>query len=196
VGTRDGGERGLKLLAELAQGCTRCSLYRPSRRHVVFGEGPSAARLVLLGEAPGEDEDAQGRPFVGTAGQALDRLLASVGLDRGRVYVANTVMCRPPDPVPPAVNRPPRTPEVAACASYLDLQLAVVRPAVIIAFGEVATRRLLGPIARLGDVRGQDHPVGDWRVVPTWHPRAWNRVKDRRAATQADVRLGMSLAGL
>jgi DNA polymerase len=162
----------------------------------VFGEGPSAAQLVLLGEAPGEDEDAQGRPFVGTAGQALDRLLASVGLDRGRVYVANAVMCRPPDPVPPAVNRPPRSAEVAACAPYLDLQLAVVRPAVIIAFGEVATRRLLGPIERLGDVRGRDHTVGDWTVVPTWHPRAWNRVKDRRAQTQADVRLGMSLTGL
>lgn len=198
MGTRDGGERGLRLLAELAADCTRCTLFTPARQHVVFGEGPATARLVLLGEAPGEDEDASGRPFVGPAGQALDRLLAEVGLPRSSVYVTNVVMCRPPDPVPPAANRKPRAGEVEACAPYLDLQLAVVRPTIVVAFGEVATRRLLGPIEKLGDVRGRDHPVGDLRIIPTWHPGAWNRVKDRdrRAETRADVRLAMVLAGL
>jgi DNA polymerase len=198
VGNRDGGERGLKLLAELAADCTRCTLFAPARRHVVFGEGPPTARLVLLGEAPGEDEDASGRPFVGPTGRALDRLLAEVGLPRSSVYVTNTVMCRPPDPVPPAANRKPRAGEVEACAPYLELQLAVVRPTVLVAFGEVATCRVLGPIEKLGDVRGRDHPVGDLRIIPTWHPRAWNRVKDwdGRAETRADIILAMSLARL
>jgi DNA polymerase len=193
-----GGDRGLRLLAELAADCTRCTLFTPARQHVVFGEGLTTARLVLLGEAPGEDEDAAGRPFVGPAGQALDRLLAEVGLPRSAVYVANTVMCRPPDPVPPAANRKPRAGEVEACAPYLDLQLAAVRPTVLVAFGEVATRRLLGPIEKLGDVRGRDHLVDHMRIIPTWHPGAWNRVKDRnrRAETRADVRLAMALAGL
>ena len=193
-----GSERGLKLLAELASDCTRCTLFTPARQHVVFGEGPATARLVLLGEAPGEDEDAAGRPFVGPTGRALDRLLAEVGLPRSSVYVTNAVMCRPPDPVPPAANRKPRTGEVKACAPYLDLQLAVVRPTVLVAFGEVATCRVLGPIEKLGDVRGRDHSVGALLIIPTWHPGAWNRVKDRdrRAETRADVRLAMALAGL
>lgn len=120
--------RALDLLKESAGACTRCPL-AASRTRVVFGEGGPRALLAVVGEAPGAEEDASGRPFVGDSGRALDALLGEAGLSRGDAYVANTVMCRPP------ANRRPTDAEVAACAPYLELQLAVVRPRVVLALG-------------------------------------------------------------
>ena len=192
--TERGADRGLEFLRGIARGCVRCPL-AASRTQVVFGVGPSTARLVLLGEAPGAEEDAAGRPFVGAAGRALDRVLASVGIDRAAVYVANVVLCRPPAQ-PPKVNREPLAAEIEACAPYLDLQLAVLRPSVIVAFGLTPTRRLLGPVASLDAVRGRVHAASGVLVVPTWHPSAWRWGIGRRAQAAQDLALAARLAGI
>jgi len=185
VDSRD-RERGLQLLRELANTCVRCPL-STTRARVVFGEGPADAPLLIPGEGPGEDEDVAGRPFVGDAGRRLDGMLRAVGLRREAVYIANVAMCHPPGRGE-SPNRPPTKPEADACAPYLDLVLAAVRPAVILADGETATRRLLGPIRTLGDVRGVEHEAGDWVVIPTWHPSGWHYQPGRSMEAQADLR--------
>jgi DNA polymerase len=155
----------------------------------MFGEGPSDARLMLVGEAPGADEDRAGVPFRGRAGRALAALLREAGIDRSAAYVTNTAMCRP-------VRRPAPTPaEVEACAPYLDLQLAIVRPAVIVTLGALSTRRLLGTDAPLGTLRGRAHDVAGSRIVPTWHPSGWNRKPGRRGEVLADLALARDLMG-
>lgn len=154
-------------LAELAgeaSACTRCPLAR-GRTTVVVGTGDPTADLLFLGEAPGHEEDLRGEPFVGRSGQLLDRLLAEeLGLDRSRVYITNTVMCRPPG------NRDPRPEEIAACRPYLDRKLALVAPRVIVTLGNFATRLLLGTQAGIKALRGRAYPFGSAVVVPTYHP--------------------------
>jgi DNA polymerase len=120
VRPQDGSSRALDFVRSIAADCRRCPL-AAARTRIVFGEGPLDARLLILGEAPGAEEDAAGRPFVGDAGGTLDGLLAEAGVDRDRAYVANVVLSHPPD------NRPPTPAEVSACAPYLDLTLAVLR---------------------------------------------------------------------
>lgn len=154
---------------------------------MVFGEGPEGARLLILGEAPGAAEDAAGRPFVGPAGRKLERLLAEIGLRRDEVYIANVVMCRPPS------NRAPASDEVAACGPYLGLRLAAIAPHVVIALGVTAARALLGGRAQLSDVRGRVHLASGVRVVPTFHPSALNRRRDRSLLASADFRLAREL---
>ena len=155
----------LEALAALVASCTRCTLHE-SRKNPVFGEGAANARVVCVGEAPGKHEDDTGRPFVGRAGQLLDRLLMSIGLPRTSVYICNVLKSRPPR------NRDPLPAEVAACAPYLLRQLALIEPEVIIAFGAFAARTLLETKSALGRLRGTVHRYSGYPVVATYHPAA------------------------
>lgn len=169
--SREGTEeeiRGLPDLSALravAERCTRCRLHA-GRRHVVFGEGDPDARVVCVGEAPGAVEDETGRPFVGRAGQLLDKLLLSVGFRRESVYICNVLKCRPPG------NRDPRPDEVEACSPYLRRQLERIGPDVIVAFGTFAARLLLDSSESLGRLRGRTHIYRGFPVVVTYHPAA------------------------
>jgi len=157
-------------LAELEariQGCLACPL-GPGRMRFVFGEGDPAARLMFIGEGPGRDEDLQGRPFVGKAGELLDKMIGALGLGRQQVYIANIVKCRPPD------NRVPTPPEAAACMGYLRRQIELIRPGVIVTLGATPLRELAGESAGITKVRGQWRRVRvgdrDIPVMPTFHP--------------------------
>jgi uracil-DNA glycosylase len=144
-------------------GCRRCKLCE-GRTNLVFGSGNPQAEFVCIGEGPGADEDAQGLPFVGRAGQLLTKMLASVDLSRDDVYICNTVKCRPPS------NRNPEPEEIAACAPFLSDQLATLQPKVILSLGSVATRALLNTTMPIGKLRGRIHPYGDAVLIPTFHP--------------------------
>ncbi|HET9078689.1 MAG TPA: uracil-DNA glycosylase [Acidimicrobiales bacterium] len=154
-----------------ALGCTLCQL-AAGRTTVVFGEGAPGAGLMVVGEGPGRDEDLQGRPFVGRSGQLLDRLLLEeAGLGRAQVYIANVVKCRPPN------NRDPLPAEIDACRPYLEAQIELIDPAVILTLGNFASRTLLGTSQGITKLRGRTYPYpgrGSNRavVVPTFHPAA------------------------
>jgi uracil-DNA glycosylase len=155
----------LERLHRAVLGCTRCGL-SATRTNAVPGTGPCPAEIMIVGEAPGFNEDAQGRPFVGQAGKLLDTLLAGIGLRREDVYITNVLKCRPPQ------NRDPMPNEVEACANYLNWQLKLVEPKVVIVLGRHALERLLpghGPISR---VHGQLLDRGDVKYVAVYHPAA------------------------
>lgn len=152
-------------LRAVAEGCLRCGLHE-TRSRVVFGEGDPTTRVVCVGEAPGAREDATGRPFVGRAGKLLDRLLLSAGFPRESVYICNVLKCRPPG------NRNPREEEISACSPFLLRQLALIDPAVIVAFGTFASRTLLETRESLGRMRRRTHVFRGWPVVVTYHPAA------------------------
>jgi uracil-DNA glycosylase len=155
-------ERLVELFKEV-QKCTRCPLYE-TRTKAVFGAGNADADLMFVGEAPGAEEDRQGLPFVGRAGQLLTRMLASVDLSRDEVYITNTVLCRPPG------NRNPEPGEIASCAPFLADKLAVLQPKVILTLGSVATQAMLKTTTPIGKLRGRIHPYGDAILIPTFHP--------------------------
>jgi uracil-DNA glycosylase len=153
-------------LVSAAQGCVACPELAATRTTVVVGDAPAGARLALVGEAPGADEDRTGRPFVGKAGQLLDRLLAEAGLERDAVAVVNVLQCRPPG------NRTPTTTEAVRCRGWLDRKLALIDPALIVTLGLSAAVAFLGRGITLGAVRGTVHDVAGRRVLPTYHPSA------------------------
>ena len=144
-------------------GCRRCKLCE-GRNSIVFGSGDAQADFVVIGEGPGADEDAQGKPFVGRAGQLLTKMLESIHLSRDAVYIMNAVKCRPPG------NRNPEPDELAACAPFLAAQLAVIQPKVVLSVGSVATQALLRTKEPIGKLRGRIHPYGSAVLVPTFHP--------------------------
>lgn len=146
-----------------AMGCRLCKLCN-GRRHVVFGDGSLDAPLVFVGEGPGRDEDAQGLPFVGAAGQLLNKIIAAMKLTRPQVYICNIVKCRPPN------NRPPEPDEIAACMPYLEQQLATIRPKVICALGKTAAAALLETEAPMGALRGRLFERNGIPLVVTYHP--------------------------
>lgn len=156
-------------LAELerqASACVACPL-AAGRTNVVFGTGSPGARLLLVGEAPGRDEDLAGEPFVGRSGKLLDRLIEEeIGLGRSACYIANVVKCRPPD------NRDPTPLEVAACRHFLDGQRGELHPAVVVTLGNFASRALLATSEGVTRLRGRSYPFGDAVLVPTFHPAA------------------------
>lgn len=164
---RDAAESSpsLDVLAERARRCTACPELVATRTHVVPGVVPAGARLLLLGEAPGAQEDESGLPFVGRSGQLLDQLLGEVGVSRAEVGVLNTLKCRPPG------NRPPTRTESRNCRGWTDRQLALAAPRVVVALGLSATRWFLGPTS-LAAVRGRLHEREGYRVLPTYHPSA------------------------
>lgn len=177
-------------LAQSMRGCTACPALVATRTHVVVGTGPPGARLLVVGEAPGAQEDAAGQPFVGRSGQLLDRLLDEVGGDRARTAVLNTLKCRPPG------NRPPSRAETAACRGWTERQLALLDPAVVVPLGLSATRWFLGPTA-LAPVRGRVHEVAGRRVLPTYHPSAALRFGPQgepMRLLRADLALAVHLA--
>jgi len=146
-------------------GCTQCALHA-TRTQTVFGVGPRDAQWMIIGEAPGADEDRQGEPFVGKAGQLLNEMLRAVGLSRDRVFIANILKCRPPN------NRDPHADEVAACTVHLHRQVALVQPQLIVAVGRIAAQNLLDDDRPVGRLRGCVHRFGerDIPVVVTYHP--------------------------
>ena len=143
--------------------CALCELSR-TRRSVVFGEGSERARVVFVGEAPGEEEDRQGRPFVGRAGKLLDQMIERIGLNRKDVFICNVLKCRPPN------NRDPEAPEVEACKGYLAAQLELIKPELICALGKHAYNTLMGVDARITKVRGILTSYKGMRLLPTYHP--------------------------
>lgn len=172
----------LDTVAADAAGCTRCDL-AASRTQVVFGNGDPDAGIMIVGEGPGAEEDAQGLPFVGRSGQLLDRLLMEeMGLTRAQVYVANVVKCRPPG------NRDPRPDEVEACSMWLNSQLDLIAPRVVITLGNFATRALLGTKEGITRLRGRTYPWRGATLVPTFHPAAVLRGgSDPMAKMRADL---------
>ena len=152
------------LAAHIGPACTRCKLHTLGRRQVVFGVGNPQARLMFVGEAPGEDEDTLGEPFVGRAGQLLTKIIEAMGLTREQVYIANVIKCRPPG------NRNPELDEVETCEPFLFEQLAIVQPRVVVALGKFASQSLLRTTEPITKLRGR---IFDWRgasLVPTFHP--------------------------
>jgi DNA polymerase len=162
--------------------CTRCKLHRLGRSQVVFGVGNPAADLMFVGEAPGRDEDIQGIPFVGRAGQLLTKIIESIGLARDDVYIANVIKCRPPE------NRNPDPDEVTTCEPFLFGQIDVIKPKVIVALGTFAARALLrteDPISRL---RGRVYQYRGAKLIPTFHPAFLLRSPDRKRDVWEDMK--------
>ena len=179
----------LEAVADAVRVCTRCPLHR-TRTNDVFGEGNPNARLMCIGEGPGETEDRLGRPFVGRAGELLDKLLAAIDLPRAEVYIANIVKSRPPQ------NRKPLPDEVAACIPFLYRQIAIIRPRVILALGGTAGESLLGVKKSLTELRGKVHRFDGIPLVVTYHPAALLRNPNWKKPTWDDVRIARQLLDL
>ncbi len=171
---------GLEAIATEIRGCTRCPLHK-SRKHAVPGEGSGISGIYFIGEGPGYHENEQGRPFVGAAGQLLNELLASVGLDRRTVWISNVVRCRPPE------NRDPAPAEIDACHSFTQRQLTALAPKVIVTLGRHAMGRFL-PGESISRVHGQPRRSGEYVVFPMYHPAAALHQPSLRDALMADFR--------
>jgi DNA polymerase len=170
--------------------CTACGL-ASTRTQTVFGDGTGARRILFVGEGPGEQEDRQGVPFVGRAGSLLDDIITKgMGISREDVYIANVVKCRPPE------NRDPLPEEKALCSAWLERQIELLDPAVIIPLGRHAAGHILGVDAPLGRLRGKVHDLGGRKVVPTYHPAYLLRSPHEKRKTWEDIQLAMEVAGL
>ena len=165
-------------VARVVSACTDCQLHA-GRTNAVPGEGPDAAELLFIGEGPGFHEDRQGRPFVGPAGNFLEDLLQSIGMTRDQVYIANMVKCRPPD------NRDPVPSEIAACSKYLDRQIELLNPLLIVTLGRFSTSRFI-PGQSISRVRGRLRRVNGRHIFPVMHPAAGLRRQEMRAAIEED----------
>ena len=178
---------GWELLRKTALECRRCPL-NESRTRVVFGVGSHSADWLFVGEAPGAEEDRRGEPFVGRAGQLLDAMLHALELDRERAYIANVLKCRPPG------NRDPLPEEAATCAPFLNRQIELIQPKVIVAVGRVAAQRLLDSDTPVGRLRGKIYPYGERRtpLVVTYHPAYLLRRPGEKAKAWKDLVLAKS----
>lgn len=186
----DGAPDPLADVAAAAAACRRCRLCE-TRTNVVFGEGPRRPRLLVIGEAPGADEDESGRPFVGPAGQLLTKMLAAIGLAREDVYIANVVKCRPPG------NRVPAPDEMAACRPYLEEQVRLLDPELLLLLGAPATKTVLGTEHGITAMRGQVLRTPDGRpAVPTYHPAYLLRTPEAKREAWLDLQLVASTLGI
>jgi uracil-DNA glycosylase len=183
------GDGALAQVAEILGDCQRCGLCR-SRKNIVFGVGNPTPRLMFIGEGPGADEDTQGIPFVGKAGQLLTKMIGAMGLTRDDVYIANVVKCRPPD------NREPAPDEVAACLPFLQAQVRVAQPEVIVTLGRTALQGLTGKRGGIMSLRGNWLKYNEMDVMPTFHPSYLLREESAKAAAWADLQLVMKRLGL
>lgn len=174
-------EDSWELLERECQDCKECALCQ-TRQHVVFGVGNPQAEILLVGEGPGANEDEQGIPFVGRAGQFLDDMLAIIGLDRTMVYIANIVKCRPPG------NRDPLNVEQDACIGYLRRQIALIRPKILICLGRVAAMRLINEKFRITREHGLWHDIDGMRMMAMYHPSALLRDPGKRPETFDDLK--------
>jgi uracil-DNA glycosylase family 4 len=166
--------------------CTRCPLHR-TRRNLVFGEGSTGAKLVFVGEAPGEEEDNQGRPFVGRAGQLLTKIIDAMGLKREDVYICNILKCRPPG------NRNPKEDEIATCEPFLLKQLETINPEIICALGTFAAKTLLRTELPISAIRGKFHDYHGRKLMPTYHPAYLLRNPDAKKLVWEDVQKIMKI---
>jgi uracil-DNA glycosylase family 4 len=180
---------GLEQLRNEIGDCTRCRLAQ-TRTHLVFGEGSAHARLVFVGEGPGRDEDLSGRPFVGAAGQLLDKIIAAIGLKRDEVYICNVVKCRPPN------NRTPREDECDICGSFVKKQLAIIHPEVVVPLGGTAAKFLLGVDRPVGSLRGNFHKIDDLSFMPTYHPSYLLRSPQAKRPVWEDMQMVAVALGL
>ncbi len=168
--------------------CQRCKLFK-TRRSLVFGEGNEKAKLMIIGEGPGFDEDLQGRPFVGKAGQLLTKILQSIGLQRETVYITNVIKCRPPQ------NRNPQPDEIETCYPFLLKQIGAIEPKVICALGTFAAQTLLRTDAKITSLRGKVYPLSGIQIFPTYHPAYLLRNPDRKREVWEDMkRIAKALA--
>ena len=180
TGARAGPEALAQIREELGE-CTRCKLHQ-QRTHIVFGVGHPEAELMFVGEAPGRDEDVQGLPFVGRAGQLLTKIIESIGLNRDQVYIANVIKCRPPE------NRSPEPSEVRTCEPFLFGQIDAVKPKVIVALGTLAARTLLRTEDPISRMRGRVYDYRGAKLVPTFHPAFLLRSPERKRDVWEDMK--------
>lgn len=173
-------------LHEVVKNCTKCKLHR-TRTHAVPGEGPPRVKLMLVGEAPGRDEDLEGRPFVGRAGKLLDQMLTAIKIQRSEVYITNVVKCRPPG------NRNPEPEEIEACLPYLAQQIKLLRPSLICTLGLIAAQSVLGHNEPLSKLRGRIHEKNGIKVVVTYHPAFLLRFPNRKREAWEDLKMLQSL---
>jgi uracil-DNA glycosylase family 4 len=179
----------LPILQKAVKGCYKCPLAE-TRKNIVFGEGSSNAKIVFIGEAPGEEEDIQGRPFVGKAGKLLDQLIEHIGLKRESVYICNVLKCRPPN------NRDPDKKEIAACKNYLFSQLDLIKPKIICTLGRHAYNTLFDVDERITKVRGIVKDYRGMMLLPTYHPSFLLRNQDKIKEAWEDMeRLKQLLKG-
>jgi DNA polymerase len=174
-------------LRERVAACSRCELAQ-SRTQTVFGVGSRDADWLIIGEAPGAEEDRRGEPFVGRAGQLLDQMLQAIGQSRESVFIANILKCRPPN------NRDPKPAEAAACREYLQQQIDMVRPRIILAVGKIAAQNLLDSSDPVGRMRGRAHTFGDIPLVVTYHPAYLLRSPSQKKKSWSDLCLAARLA--
>jgi uracil-DNA glycosylase len=179
----------LKIIRDDIGECTRCALHK-GRNKLVFADGSPMARLMFIGEGPGADEDAQGLPFVGRAGQLLNNMIGAMGLKREEVYIANVVKCRPPG------NRTPEPDEANTCSQFLFRQIDVVKPEVIVALGATAATYLLGSRQPLAGLRGRIHNVRGAKLIVTYHPAYLLRDPRQKKEAWADLQIAMRELGL
>ena len=192
----------LKMIREDLGDCKRCKLHQQGRKQIVFGVGNPRAELMFVGEGPGADEDAQGEPFVGRAGQLLNNMIKAMGIRREDVYIANVVKCRPPG------NRTPERDECDTCSPFLMRQIAVIKPKVVVALGAVAAKNLLAINAPMSELRGQFYdfmPAGahsvdpDWqgaKLAVTYHPAFLLRDPRQKGEAWKDLQMVMKYLGL
>ena len=177
-----GSMADLPALAKFVAGCPRCKLSK-DRTNIVFGQGNPKADLMFVGEAPGRDEDEQGLAFVGRAGQLLTKIIEAMGRKREDVYIANILKCRPPN------NRNPETDEVAACRPFLEEQIRLISPKVIVTLGTFAAQALLETDEPIGRLRGRWRSAHGARVMPTFHPAFLLRTPERKKDVWEDMKL-------
>ncbi len=188
VAERVEGDSLERICGDLA-GCTRCKLHR-QRNKIVFGVGNPHAELVFVGEGPGHDEDVQGIPFVGRAGQLLTQMIIAMGISRDQVYIANVVKCRPPE------NRTPEKDEIATCMPFLLRQLTEINPKVIVCLGSVAAQALLKTNKSISHFRGQWFDFRGAKLMATYHPAYLLRNPNAKPEVWADLKKVMALLGL
>ena len=172
-------------LRSAVSACTRCPLHE-TRTQTVFGVGNPGADWLIIGEAPGAEEDRRGEPFVGRAGKLLDEMLRAIGEARDSVFIANVLKCRPPN------NRDPRPDESAACRSYLERQIELINPRIVLAVGRIAAQQLLETDAPVGRMRGKVHRLGDIPLVVTYHPAYLLRSPTQKRKSWDDLCLAMT----
>jgi DNA polymerase len=163
--------------------CTRCKLHTQGRRQIVFGVGNPDADLMFVGEAPGADEDVQGIPFVGRAGQLLTKIIEAIGLQRSDVYIANVIKCRPPG------NRNPEQDEVETCEPFLFQQIDIIKPKVVVALGTFAARALLRTLDPISRLRGRVYDYRGAKLIPTFHPAYLLRNPSSKREVWEDMKL-------
>ena len=182
--------QALQLIREDIGDCTRCRLHKQGRKQIVFGVGNPTADLMFIGEAPGADEDLQGEPFVGRAGQLLNNMIKAMGLEREQVYIANIIKCRPPG------NRTPERDECETCSPFLMRQIEVIKPRAIVALGAVAAKTLLAINAPMSDLRGRWYDFRGTKLAVTYHPAFLLRDPRQKKEAWKDLQMVMKELGL